>query len=530
MSDPSSAAQSGVPLGAVMSDPSSAAQASSCGTLVALPEHPTVFHRNERVRVYFGEKYGWCPGSVIEVQQQLGELPRRRSAVMGAVGRRERAHMTLTSVRVLYDDGEKSWVTPDTGEWRIERLGAEDDDGFSNGGGTLERVELVCLIERSRLLEPARGTHCRHAPSVNAAPLRSWVQQRRCCPVSICGARLACRDIVSDDALCAQLAKLAREQPRLTEVWVHAGTRVLTERPHGSTADGRGRAAVGGGSCAGRGGCHGGRAGAVEVIECVDSPETSASAESVRAHPEHEVIDCINSPLDDDDDEEEEEEEEEKEEEEEEEEGEEDEEEDEGTIPSTGTFDPSQVVNEAAATATAATTTAATTAAATAAAAAGGCAQHGMWRCVDEPRLSGTCMRDPVPPAAATAAATAAAASAIHHRYGSSSELMTAPPREQQQQRQRQQRSVLPAPTAVAAAAVPKRRRDENEPAHETVAEESHETNGGRSKRATQLPRRSVPAACEAARSGAARAASVICSALRSRGATADDSIELDAD
>jgi hypothetical protein len=63
-----------------MSDTSSAAPASSCGALVALPEHPTVFHRNERVRVYFGEKYGWCCGSVIDVQQQLGELTRRSRA------------------------------------------------------------------------------------------------------------------------------------------------------------------------------------------------------------------------------------------------------------------------------------------------------------------------------------------------------------------------------------------------------------------------------------------------------------------
>ena len=277
------------------------------------------------------------------------------------------------------------------------------------------------------------------------------------------------------------------------------------------------------------------------MIECVDSPDASASAERVRAHPEREVIDCINSPLDDEEDEED----------------EKDEEDEEDTC----TLYPTQVVNEAATTATAAPT-----AAPMAAAAAGGRVQHGMWRCVDEPSLGGTCMRDPGPPSSCPplpalpattgacmrdpgppAAAPAAAAPAINHGNGSSSELIAAPPREQQQQQQQQQRqqqrqrqqrspqrSVLSAPTAAAAAAAPKRRRGENEPAHEAVAEESNETIGGRSKHAAQLSRRPGPAACEAARSGAARAAPhmapVACSALRLRGATAEDSIELDAD
>ena len=85
-----------------------------------------------------------------------------------------------------------------------------------------ERVELRCAISFQRLTDPAKGSMCAHRACCNYQVLRDYVgrvsTKPKECPLATCAARLQrTRDVVRDDALCANLAQAP---PGATVVWL----------------------------------------------------------------------------------------------------------------------------------------------------------------------------------------------------------------------------------------------------------------------------------------------------------------------
>jgi len=197
---------------------------------------------HDRVRVHFGEPYGWCHGTIIDTRKGLRDDSRRK-------GRAPATTSTMhLEVRVRFDDRDQHWIDPSSDDWLIERL--FEAEGDERATESVEHLKLVCSIDWVRLTDPARGRKCRHVASCNYSALSRYVTRLKKCPHPVCTAPLpAPRDIVRDRWLAEQLPSLADQE----EVWVRNGQQVLLQNPKTVSS---------------------------HVVECLDSPDIPVAASS----------------------------------------------------------------------------------------------------------------------------------------------------------------------------------------------------------------------------------------------------------
>ena len=62
-------------------------------------------------------------------------------------------------------------------------------------------IELVCIASRQRLVDPAKGSGCRHDANCNFDQLQSYVRSKKKCPMATCDARISCRSLERDEKM-----------------------------------------------------------------------------------------------------------------------------------------------------------------------------------------------------------------------------------------------------------------------------------------------------------------------------------------
>ena len=105
----------------------------------------------------------------------------------------------------------------------------DDDDVVEVGCSEWTKLPLQCVLSLQRLVDPAKGTDCRHLARCNYTELRAQCMRSKACPVMGCSARMArVHDTVRDDRLREELHQLPMD---IETVWVSAMGVVRTEAP-----------------------------------------------------------------------------------------------------------------------------------------------------------------------------------------------------------------------------------------------------------------------------------------------------------